>query len=217
MTPRLLLAASLLLAVPTAYAQVAPPPASNVPAAAPAPRAPRASRGPERPMGDMHDRMHGRGEMGEMGGPMGGGLPHGTWWRNPEIVSRIALTADQQKRIDDLFLQSKVQLIHIHATLEEAQLMLEPLLNANPVDQAKAMVQIGKIADTRAELEKTDARMLLSIRAVLNADQWTKLREGHRGMEMGPGPMGSDQRGPRGAGQRGPMGKGGPGMAPPPQ
>ena len=136
-------------------------------------------------------------------------LPEGTWWRNPEVVSRIGLTADQTKRIDDLFLQSRVQLIDLHASLEKEELLLEPLMNASPVDQTKALAQIGKIADTRAELEKTDAKMLLGIRAVLNADQWTKLRDRHREAR------GPEMRGP--GGPRGAMGRG-PGQAgPPPQ
>jgi Spy/CpxP family protein refolding chaperone len=103
-------------------------------------------------------------------------LPFGMWWKNPEVAARIGLSAEQQKRIDDLFLQSRLQLIHLHASLQEEQLLLEPLLDANTFDQAKALAQIDKIADTRAELEKTNARMLLNIRGVLTADQWAKLR-----------------------------------------
>jgi Spy/CpxP family protein refolding chaperone len=108
----------------------------------------------------------------------------------------VGLTADQQKRIGDLFLQSRLQLIHLHATLEEEQLMLGPLLNATPFDEEKALAQIDKIADTRADLEKTNAKMLLNIRGVLTADQWEKLRSGAHGMH-----------GPRGGwGDRGPQG-----------
>jgi Spy/CpxP family protein refolding chaperone len=151
-----------------------------------------------------------RGPGGEMHGPLGGLLPPGTWWRNPEVITRLALTTDQQKRIDDIFLQSRVQLIHMHASLEEEELLLEPLLDANPVDQTKALAQIGKIADTRADLEKTDAKMLLGIRAVLNADQWTTLQGPHRGGRDG-GPGG--QRGPHPP--RAPM-DGGPGGPPAP-
>ncbi len=137
--------------------------------------------------------MHG----GEMHGPMMmHGFSEGTWWRNPEIASRIGLTDDQKKRIDEIFLQSRVQLIHLHASLEEEQLLLEPLMNANPVDQGKALAQISKIADTRADLEKTNAKMLLGIRAVLNADQWTRLQDRHRGPRGGE--MERGERGPRG-------------------
>jgi len=145
---------------------------------------------------------------GEMHGPASHLLPPGTWWRSPDWIAKLGLTADQQKRIDDIFLESRVKLIFMHASLEEEQLRLEPLLNANPVDQAKALAQISKIADTRADLEKADAKMLLSIRAVLNADQWTKLHAEHPRMQRG-GEMGAP------GGMRPPMrGQGGP---PPPQ
>jgi Spy/CpxP family protein refolding chaperone len=141
---------------------------------------------------------------GEMHGPGSHLLPPGTWWRNPEVIAKLALTADQQKRIDDIFMQSRVQLIHMHASLEEEQLLLEPLLNANPVDQGKALAQISKIADTRADLEKADAKMLLGIRGVLNADQWTKLRADHARMMHGGEMSGPGMHGPMGRGHGGP-------------
>jgi Spy/CpxP family protein refolding chaperone len=120
-------------------------------------------------------------------------LPFGMWWKNPEVATRLGLTAEQQKRIGDMFLQSRLQLIHLHASLQEEQLMLEPLLNATPFDEAKAEAQIDKIADTRADLEKTNAKMLLNIRGVLTTDQWAKLRDHRHGPH---GPMGD--RGPEG-------------------
>ena len=104
-------------------------------------------------------------------------LPPGPWWKDPDLSQRLELTTDQQKRIDDTFLQNKVMLIHMHASLNEEELLLEPLLNANPVDQARALAEIGKIADMRAELEKANARMLLQIRGVLTQAQWTRLQQ----------------------------------------
>ncbi len=103
-------------------------------------------------------------------------LPHGTWWRDADLIKRIGLSSDQQKRIEDLFLQNKIQLIHLHASLQEEELLLQPVLDGNPPDQTKALTQISKIADTRADLEKANARMLLGIRGVLTGDQWTRLQ-----------------------------------------
>ncbi|WP_432432206.1 periplasmic heavy metal sensor [Granulicella arctica] len=179
MPPSLLLVTSLLLSTPLAYAQNAagPAPVPNSQSTPVAPPSPMHGRGMK------HDIGPGRGiDHGEMRRPGDDLLPPGTWWRSPEVTARIGLTVDQQKRIEDLFLQSRMQLIHTHASLEEEQLLLEPLLNANPVDQGKALAQIDKIADTRADLEKANAKMLLSIRGVLNADQWTKLQALHRGI-----------------------------------
>ncbi len=152
----------------------------------------------------------------------GGGMgivPPGTWWKNPETVTALSLTADQQKKMDEMFLHSRIALIHLHASLEEEQLKLEPLLNVNPPDQTKALAQISKIADLRADLEKADAKMLLGLRSLLTADQWTKLqaeqRTHHerpeRGQERGQYRGSKPPQGPQG--QRGPNG---PPNAPPP-
>jgi Spy/CpxP family protein refolding chaperone len=201
MNSKLLLAALLLAATPCAFSQSAPAPATDTapPPARPAPR-PARPDDRDRDRGKDRDRrpepaqgMRGPKMDDDMGGPFGHILPHGTWWRNPELAARIGLSAEQQKRIDDIFLQTRVQLIDLHASLEKEQLVLQPLLDANPIDQPKALAQINKIADTRAEVEKADAKMLLNIRGVLNADQWTKLQEGHRG----PARDGQDMRGPK--------------------
>jgi Spy/CpxP family protein refolding chaperone len=129
--------------------------------------------GPPQPFGPPDGGMQSRG-LGE--GHSLGIVPHGAWWKNPNMVTLLGLSADQQKRLDDILLQSRIQLIHMKATLEEEQVKLEPMLNANTLDQANAYAQISKIADLRAELEKANAKMLLSLRAVLTADQWTKLQ-----------------------------------------
>ena len=118
--------------------------------------------------------------------------PPGMWWKNPDLIQALTLTADQQKHMDDIFQQSRIQLIHLHASLEEAQVILEPMLAANPLDTAKVTAQLDKIADTRADLEKANTKMLLGLRSVLTPDQWTKLQteeRSHRRMS-GPGMQG---------------------------
>jgi len=186
------LACFALLAAPLALSQPAPP----------SPTAPPAQRGPMR-----------GGGMDQRGGHDGGGMgivPGGTWWRNPNTITSLSLTADQQKKLDDIFLQSRIGLIRLHASLEEEQLKLEPLLNSNPPDQTKTLAQISKIADLRADLEKADAKMLLSLRGVLTADQWTKLQADQhsrhdredRGMGRGPGRGQGGPGGPQGQGPR---------------
>jgi Spy/CpxP family protein refolding chaperone len=98
------------------------------------------------------------------------------WWKNPDIIQKLTLTAEQQKRMDDIFQQSRLQLIDLKANVEKQEVMLEPMLAANPPDTNKVLGQIDHVASARAELEKANARMLLGIRGVLSADQWTKLQ-----------------------------------------
>jgi Spy/CpxP family protein refolding chaperone len=211
-TRALSLACFALVAAPLAFAQ--PP--------APAPPNPPANQMQGNRMHDDHMRS---------GGPAGAGMgivPPGTWWRNPNTIAALTLTTDQQKKLDSIFLESRIGLIHLHASLEEEQLKLEPLLNANPPDQAKALAEISKIADLRADLEKADAKMLLSLRGVLTADQWTKLQADQhshhdrpvdgRGQKRGPGGPGGTGAGPQGAppAPGGPQGPG-PGAGPGPR
>jgi len=211
MSNRLIFAVCLVMVAPLALtarratAQDAPP-AASAPDAQSAPAQPRHHDGGGRDWDRGEHRNHGRDggrDRGMERGPAHGWgrdggrgdamLPFGMWWKNPEVATRIGLSAEQQKRIEDQFLQSRVQLIHMHASLQEEQLMLRPLLDATPFDEAKAMEQIDKIADTRADLEKTNAKMLLNIRGVLTAEQWTRLRSGRHAMhrlgergDMGP-------------------------------
>jgi Spy/CpxP family protein refolding chaperone len=193
MKTKCLLAAALALATPLVYAQDATsaPPPSSQDAPGPGQPSPR-SRDMNRDWGPGRDGAdrHGGGMEGRDRGDRDHGdgmLPFGMWWKDPEVVKRVGVTPDQTKRMDALMLQSRLQLIHLHATLQEEQLLLEPMLDASPFDEAKALEQINKIADTRADLEKTNAKMLLNIRGVLTGDQWTKLRSHDHG---GPRPAG---------------------------
>jgi Spy/CpxP family protein refolding chaperone len=122
------------------------------------------------------------------------GGPPGRWWNNPDMVQKLGLTADQQKKMDDIFQQSRLRLIDLNAALQKEETIMEPLMAADQPDEAKILSQIDRVAQARAELEKANARMLLGVRRVLNQDQWKKLQaEGPRpanvpGPGQGPGP-----------------------------
>jgi Spy/CpxP family protein refolding chaperone len=104
------------------------------------------------------------------------------------LVERLGLTADQQKRIDAQFQQSRLKLIDLSAGLQKEEAMLEPLLEADRPDEGQVLAQIDRIAQARAELEKANARMLLGFRGVLTLEQWKKLQaEAPPRGERGPG------------------------------
>ena len=105
----------------------------------------------------------------------------GTWWRNKNNIALLSLTAEQQQKMDDVFQQSRIKLIDLTATLEKEEAILEPLMKAERLDEIKVGMQIDKVADARAELEKVNARMLLGIRIVLTPEQWTKLNSSKLG------------------------------------
>jgi Spy/CpxP family protein refolding chaperone len=129
--------------------------------------------------------------------------PPGIWWHSPDLVQKLTLTPDQQKKMDDILQQSRLQLIDLRANVEKQELLMEPMLAANPPDTNKVLAQIDKTAQARAELEKANAKMLLGIRNVLTPDQWTKLQteeRDNRRSRMRPGGTGGPQGSARPAG-----------------
>jgi Spy/CpxP family protein refolding chaperone len=168
--------------------------------------------GPGQSPGKMDRSRGGWGEGMRSGLRMG---PPGIWWHNADLIQKLTLTPDQQKRMDDILQQSRLQLIDLRANVEKQELLMEPMLAANPPDTNKVLAQIDHTAQARAELEKANAKMLLGIRNVLTPDQWTKLqteqRDNHRTRmrrEDTPGGPGGQGRpsGPGAAG--GPGGEG---------
>src|ERR1017187_1588912 len=97
----------------------------------------------------------------------------------------------------------RAKLIDLRASLEKAELTLEPLMSDDSPNEAKILAQIDKVAQARAELEKANAGFLLAIRAKLTPEQWKQMqafradheRAGRGGKERGPG---HDGQGPGG-------------------
>jgi protein CpxP len=121
--------------------------------------------------------------------PMERSQPQGRWWNNPEMVQKLNLTSDQQKKMDDIFLQNRLRLVDLNATLQKEEITMEPMMAADTPDEPKILAQIDKVAQARAELEKANARFLLGIRRVLTQEQWKKLQAeiSHRQGGRGPG------------------------------
>ncbi len=198
-TGRLRLTLLLLGAGVVAMAQ---PPAPGDPQAPPPPPPAAQRRGPQGPGG-----MQMRGPMGpgmmQQGPGRDGGMqpmrrafedrllpgPHGKWWDNPQVAEQLGLSADQKKKMDDIFQQNRLKLVDLNATVQKAELTMEPLVAADQPDEAKIVAQIDKVAQARAELEKANARMLLGIRGVLTPEQFQKLQAQAR-----PGGQGQGRR-----------------------
>lgn len=104
----------------------------------------------------------------------------GKWWSDPFWVRKLALTTDQQHRIEDIFQQFRLKLIDLRAALEKQEAIMDPLLAADHPQEARVLAQIDHIADARADLEKANARMLWGFRQLLSPEQWRDLQSGGR-------------------------------------
>ena len=190
--PALLLAGAAALAQSSPQPQGGPPPAAQQPA--------EQQRQMEQMRQQMQQRMQ---QMPPQAQPqprppleraLGG--PPGRWWDRPALAQRLQLSADQQRKMDDVFQQSRLKMIDLKASLEKEELITEPLVAAELPDEAKILAQIDKVAQARAELEKANVRMLLGIRRVLTPDQWSKLK-----VEISNNPPARGAIGPGGPGR----------------
>jgi Spy/CpxP family protein refolding chaperone len=114
----------------------------------------------------------------------------GSWWKSQSVIERLKLTPEQQKKIDDVFQRYRVRLIDHTAALEREEVILEQLMDGEPLDAAKVRPEIDKVADARAQVEKTNASMLLDMRLLLTNEQWVELksRPGRGGPKFKPVP-----------------------------
>lgn len=107
---------------------------------------------------------------------IGPGMGLGAWWKNSDIVKEVGITDSQATQIAQTFMEHKLKLIDLRAELEKQEVQLQPLIDADQPDEAQVSTQLDQVLAARGRLEKESAMMMLSIRRVLNVDQWKKLQ-----------------------------------------
>ena len=132
-------------------------------------------------------------------GPLSDGGRPGLWWRwwkNAEVVKTIGLNDTQVQKIEQIFQESRLKLVDIHASLQKEEIKLEPLLEADNPDESAVLSAIDRISATRANLEKANAQMAFAIRRVLTPEQWKQLRALKPHRDHFPPPMGGPHKHP---------------------
>lgn len=132
--------------------------------------------GPDGPRPTGPQRYFGQHEP-KGDGELHGILPLGRWWKNAKSQKALGLNDGQMQKIETIFLDSRMKLVDIHASLEKEEIKLEPLLEGDNLDENAVLGAIDRIAAARANLEKTNAQMAFAIRRVLTPEQWKTLRE----------------------------------------
>lgn len=107
----------------------------------------------------------------------------GHWWNNPRMIDALKLTDAQRKAMDTILFNHREKLIDLRATLEKAELEMQPLMSASQPDQNTIVAQIDKIVAARAALEKANALFLLDLRMKLTPDQWKQLQDMRSAMQ----------------------------------
>lgn len=138
-----------------------------------APREPRGGDGPEHRMMRMAP-------------------PPFDWWRNSELAQKLNLTDQQKQQLEQVFAQTKIQLLDLKGSVEREEIKLQSLMNADPLNEAQVLAQIENVQAARSKLGKNFALMAFNFRKILTVDQWKMLQQQdmmrfHRRREEGPG------------------------------
>jgi hypothetical protein len=104
-------------------------------------------------------------------------MPPGKWWRKPEVVQRLELTNDQQDRLDEIFRGAADDLIDAKAAVEKLQVAIRGELDRAQVRRPELQKIARQLSEARGKLFERELMMLVDMRAVLEEEQWRKMRD----------------------------------------
>jgi Spy/CpxP family protein refolding chaperone len=103
--------------------------------------------------------------------------PPGRWWDDKSYARSLKLRPEQQTRMDAIFEQNRPTLASHYDELRQAESQMEQLTKAPKLDEGALFIQIDRVKQARAELDKVYTHMLLQIRKEMDADQITRLEQ----------------------------------------
>ena len=103
-------------------------------------------------------------------------LPPGKWWRRPELIQQLQLTADQQERLDEVFRGAANELIDTKADVEKLHVAIRGELDRPQLRKGELQRLASQLSAARGRLFERELMMLVDMRAVLTDQQWTRIR-----------------------------------------
>ncbi len=102
--------------------------------------------------------------------------PPAKWWLMPRVVRELGITAQEQSRLDELFLQMRTRRIQLRSQKDQARLMIDSYLERQPLDQEALEKEFQKLARAQADISLAQSRFLLEVRKLLGPDRFRRLR-----------------------------------------
>ena len=103
-------------------------------------------------------------------------LPPGKWWRRPDIINQLALSEDQQGRLDAIFRSSASDLIDLRGAVEKQNIALRGEIDQPQLNRANIQRIAGLLNEARGRLFQRELAMLVEMRSVLTDQQWNHMR-----------------------------------------
>jgi Spy/CpxP family protein refolding chaperone len=114
------------------------------------------------------------------------------WW-DGDVSKNANLSETQQKQVAQTRDSFRPRMRETRQAVMKANADVAASFNEDPVDQAKAMAAIERLAAANAEVTRTVSQLELKLRAILTAQQWQAMNERQGSW---PGRGGRGRRGP---------------------
>ena len=101
--------------------------------------------------------------------------PPGKWWKRPRIVQMLDLSAEQQAKLEDIFLRRRREFVDLKADVERRQIDVEELVAKKDSDSRKVSAAVDALEQSRLKLRKAATMMFLEQKDVLSAAQWQQV------------------------------------------
>jgi len=115
-------------------------------------------------------------------------LPPGRWWRRPEIVQRLNLSAEQQDRLEAIFRSAAPDLIDLKAQVDKSNIALRGELDRTQLDRTAIVRIAAQLNQSRGKLFERELGMLVDMRSVLTDPQWERMRSELERLQERPRP-----------------------------
>lgn len=103
--------------------------------------------------------------------------PNGKWWKDPVIAKQLNLSADDVKKLDQLFVKSRRNMIDLKNRVEKEQFEYQNLMESKTLDEAAINRQLGRLEQARAALNEERSRFVVGVRKILGRDRFQRLQQ----------------------------------------
>ena len=100
------------------------------------------------------------------------------WWQSDLYKKELKLTAEQTRRMEEIFQKAMPRLKVQKSALDDAEAKFERLVEKG--EDAAVMEQINVVEAARADLNKGRTLMLYGMRKAMTGDQWAKFTRLHQ-------------------------------------
>jgi Spy/CpxP family protein refolding chaperone len=80
-------------------------------------------------------------------------IPPGKWWKRPAVVQKLGLTAEQQEKLEKIFLERRRAFVDLKAEVELTQIDVEELMAKKDSDPKKVSAALDASEQAEGDVD----------------------------------------------------------------